>query len=51
MIGGHFLGEEDRAKLIALARDGLAAALVGAVLGGVLGYHLLTRMGGRTKSG
>jgi len=28
----------------------LAAALVGAVLGGVLGYHLLTRLGGGTKS-
>ena len=28
MIGGHFLGEEDRAKLIALARDGLAASRV-----------------------
>ena len=24
MTGGHFLGEEDRAKLIALALDGLA---------------------------
>jgi hypothetical protein len=28
MTGGHFLGEEDRAKLIALARDGLAASRV-----------------------
>jgi hypothetical protein len=28
----------------------LAAALVGAVLGGVLGYHLLTRIGGGTES-
>ena len=28
MIGGHFLGEEDRAKLIALARDGLAVSRV-----------------------
>ena len=28
MTGGHFLGEEDRTKLIALARDGLAASRV-----------------------
>jgi len=28
MIEGHFLGEEDRAKLIALARDGLAVSRV-----------------------
>src|ERR1022692_2368172 len=28
MIGSHFLDEEDRAKLIALARDGLAASRV-----------------------
>ncbi len=28
----------------------LAAALVGAMLGGVLGHHLLTRIGGGTKS-
>ena len=28
MIGGSFLGEEDRAKLIALARDGLAVSRV-----------------------
>ena len=28
MTGGHFLGEEDRAKLIALALDGLAASRV-----------------------
>ena len=28
MIGGGFLGEEDRAKLVSLARDGLAASRV-----------------------
>ena len=28
MIGGGFLGEEDRGKLVALARDGMAASRV-----------------------
>ena len=53
MTGGHFLGEEDRAKLIALAigatnfpeqKAGLPAILLYAILGAILTIpHVLWR--------